>query len=118
MRLQVDLNGILLQLNIHDYQPSTDDAWFCEWCRTDFSFSSKSWLNYHKEDDEILKTYVYYVLTIYLYKYKKMCTNCINPYTNDKIYFSYYSLLQFDLLYAVSLDWIHAAKFTVAALFP
>lgn len=24
-----------------------------------------------KEDDEILKTYVYYVLTIYLYKYKK-----------------------------------------------
>lgn len=25
-----------------------------------------------KEDDEILKTYVYYVLTIYLYKYKKM----------------------------------------------
>ncbi len=54
MRLQVDLNGILLQLNIHDYQPSTDDAWFCEWCRTDFSFSSKSWLNYHKEDDEIL----------------------------------------------------------------
>lgn len=50
MRLQADLNGILLQLNIHDYQLSTDDAWFGEWCRTDFSFSSKSWLNYHKED--------------------------------------------------------------------
>ena len=24
-----------------------------------------------KEDEEILKTYVYYVLTVYLYKYKK-----------------------------------------------
>ena len=54
MRLKIDLNGILLRLNIKDYEPSQQDRWDCQWCHVDFSFSSGSWLDYHKENDEVL----------------------------------------------------------------
>ena len=54
MRLKIDLNGILLRLNIKDYEPSQQDRWDCQWCHVDFSFSSYSWLDYHQENDEVL----------------------------------------------------------------
>ena len=31
-----------------------DEEWDSEWCRCDFLFASGDWLNYHKENDEVL----------------------------------------------------------------
>lgn len=54
MKLTIDLHGILLQLKIKGYVPSTHDDWISQWCDVDFSFSSGSWLDYHRENDEVL----------------------------------------------------------------
>ena len=50
----LDVSGIKIQFNISGYQKSNRDNWDCQWCKRDFSFSSGNWLNYHKEDDEVL----------------------------------------------------------------
>lgn len=50
----LDANGIKFQLDIKGYKKSDKDNWDCQWCRCDFLFSSGKWLNYHKENDEIL----------------------------------------------------------------
>ncbi len=54
MRLKIDLGGILLRLKIKRYEPSTNEDWDTQWCRVDFSFSAGDWLDYHKENDEVL----------------------------------------------------------------
>lgn len=54
MRLKIDLNGIILKLKIKGYRPSVRDGWDCQWCNVDFSFSSDNWLNYYREDYEVL----------------------------------------------------------------
>lgn len=54
MRLKIDLNGILLQLRIKNYAQSTNNDWHSKWCNVDFSVSSRKWLNYCCEDDEVL----------------------------------------------------------------
>lgn len=54
MRLKIDLNGIMLCLKIRGYTPSTQDDWDSQWCNVDFSFSSGNWLDYHRENDEVL----------------------------------------------------------------
>ena len=54
MRLKIDLNGIMLRLKIKGYTPSTHDDWDSQWCDVDFSFSSGNWLDYHRENDEVL----------------------------------------------------------------
>ena len=54
MRLKIDLNGIMLRLKIKGYTPSTRDDWDSQWCNVDFSFSSGNWLDYHRENDEVL----------------------------------------------------------------
>lgn len=54
MRLKIDLNGIMLRLQIVDYTPSTQEDWDSQWCDVDFSFSSGDWLDYHRENDEVL----------------------------------------------------------------
>lgn len=54
MWLELDSSGIEIKLRIKEYIPSTKDDWDSQWCRCDFLFSSKDWLNYHKEDNELL----------------------------------------------------------------
>ena len=54
MWLELDASGIKIKLQIKEYIPSTKDNWDSQWCQCDFLFSSKDWLYYHKEDDELL----------------------------------------------------------------
>ena len=53
MWLMLDLDGIVLRLQIRNYVKVAADDWDSTWCKTDFSFVSEPWLNYHKEDDEV-----------------------------------------------------------------
>lgn len=54
MRLKMDICGIELQFKVCGYEPSVHEKWDDQWCRCDYSFSSGSWLNYHKVMDEVL----------------------------------------------------------------
>ena len=54
MWLKIDADGIKIKLQINGYKPTSEENWYSEWCRCSFLFSSGEWLNYHKEDDEIL----------------------------------------------------------------
>ena len=57
MWFEIDAGGIRIKLRIRGYRPSNKDNWDSEWCKCDFAFSSGDWLNYHKENDEILLSY-------------------------------------------------------------
>ena len=54
MWLKLNLDGIVLSLRIRQYQKVEDVNWDLTWCKTDFSFISEPWLNYSKENDEML----------------------------------------------------------------
>ena len=54
MSLCIDVDGIKVYLNIKNYKTANKDNWDSLWCNCDFMFNSGDWLNYHKEDDEIL----------------------------------------------------------------
>ena len=54
MWLKLNLDGIVLSLRILQYKKVKADDWDSTWCKTDFSFMSEPWLNYSKEDDEVL----------------------------------------------------------------
>ena len=54
MSLYIDVDGIKVYLKIKNYKTANKDNWDSLWCKCDYSFSSGEWLNYHKEDDEIL----------------------------------------------------------------
>jgi hypothetical protein len=54
MHFYKDISGIDVYLKIKGYSTSTKDDWDCKWCKCDFMFKSGKWLNYHKEDDEVL----------------------------------------------------------------
>ena len=54
MDFRLDICGITVYLKIKGYEKSTKEDWDGQWCRCDFSFMSGDWLNYHKEDDEVL----------------------------------------------------------------
>lgn len=57
MWFNLDVSGIMVRLQINKYHPTSDkegDEWYSHWCEVDYSFTSKSWLNYHKESDEVL----------------------------------------------------------------
>lgn len=54
MWLEIDANGIEVKLRINGYRPSSKDNWDTNWCRVDVLLSSGDWLNYHKENDEVL----------------------------------------------------------------
>lgn len=54
MWFEIDASGINIKLQINGYRPTNKDNWDSEWCRCDFLFSSGDWLNYHKENDEVL----------------------------------------------------------------
>ncbi len=52
MRLKLNLSGITAELSITGYVPDSAD-----WCKSDFSFCSENWLNYHMEDDELFTAF-------------------------------------------------------------
>jgi len=54
MWLEIDACGIEIKLQIKGYKQTNKDDWDSEWCKCDFLFASGDWLNYHKEDDEVL----------------------------------------------------------------
>lgn len=54
MQLKMDLCGIELQFKVYGYEPSVHEKWDDQWCRCDFSLSSRNWLNYRKVLDEVL----------------------------------------------------------------
>lgn len=54
MRFEIDASGISVNLQINGYKPTNRDNWYRNWCNCDFMFSSEDWLNYHKENDEVL----------------------------------------------------------------
>lgn len=54
MEFRRDICGVTAYLKIKGYTKSTKDEWDCQWCNCDFAFMSGDWLNYHKEDDEVL----------------------------------------------------------------
>lgn len=54
MWFEIDASGIKIKLQINGYKPTNKENWDSEWCRCDFLFTSGDWLNYHKENDEVL----------------------------------------------------------------
>ena len=54
MWLEIDANGIKIKLRIYGYKKTNKNNWDEAWCKCGFEFSSEKWLNYHKENDEIL----------------------------------------------------------------
>lgn len=53
MWLRLDLQGIIVSLQIHNYRKVPKDD--CgTWCKVDYSFVTKSWLSYGNNNDEIL----------------------------------------------------------------
>ncbi len=55
MWLQMDLDGIIVKLQIQQYQNETErayDEYGC-WCEVSYSFSSEPWLNYKGTNDEV-----------------------------------------------------------------
>lgn len=63
MWLKLDIDGIIFQLQVRSYQPSTTENWDSEWCRIGLSLASRNWLNYMIENDEVLLSFEVQVLT-------------------------------------------------------
>lgn len=63
MWLKLDIDGIIFQLQVRSYQPSTTENWDSEWCRIGLSLASRNWLNYMIENDEVLLSCEVQVLT-------------------------------------------------------
>ena len=54
MWFHINLCGIEVHFRICDYEPSTEDDWYSQWCNVDFSFRFANYLNYHGESAEVL----------------------------------------------------------------
>lgn len=54
MSLNLNVDGINVYLKISNYKPSNKNNWDSLWCKCDFRFNSRDWLNYHRENDEII----------------------------------------------------------------
>lgn len=54
MWFKLNLNGIVMNLRIKGYEPSEKEKWDYQWCDVDFSFVGESWLNYQRDNDEVL----------------------------------------------------------------
>lgn len=54
MWFKLDLSGIEMKMRIKGYEPSERGKWDYQWCNVDFSFIGGYWLNYHKDNDQIL----------------------------------------------------------------
>lgn len=54
MGFELDVSGVKIELEISGYKLTNKKNQFLKWCICGFRFSSENWLNYHKENDEIL----------------------------------------------------------------
>lgn len=54
MWLEMDVSGIKIKLQINSYKPTNKETEDDTWCKCDYQFFSGDWLNYHKENDEVL----------------------------------------------------------------
>ena len=54
MWLYLNASGMDIHFRINDYEPSTEDDWYVQWCRCDYSFQFRNYLNYQKSTDEVL----------------------------------------------------------------
>lgn len=54
MGFEANIDGILVKLEIKGYEAYNKEEWHSQWCECDYSFCSGEWLNYHKENDEVL----------------------------------------------------------------
>lgn len=54
MWLKLNLDGIVVNLRIRQYKKPDNNNWDCTWCKVDFSFCSNPWLDYKKENCEVL----------------------------------------------------------------
>ncbi len=68
MWLKLDLDGIIVSLRIRQYVKTNKNNWDFAWCNVDFAFISEPWLNYVKEDDELLLSHEVDNLSIMLEK--------------------------------------------------
>ena len=54
MPLNFNIDGINVYLKINNYRHSNKENWDSLWCNCDFMFNSGDWLNYHRENNEII----------------------------------------------------------------
>lgn len=54
MWLKLNLEGIVVNLRIRQYTKPDKNNWDYTWCKVDFSFCSNPWLDYKKENCEVL----------------------------------------------------------------
>ena len=54
MWFYLNASGMEINFRINDYEPSTKDDWYGQWCRCDYSFQFRNYLNYQKSTDEVL----------------------------------------------------------------
>ena len=54
MWFHINLCGIEVHFRICNYEPSTEDDWYAQWCNVDFSFRFANYLNYHGESAVVL----------------------------------------------------------------
>ena len=51
---QRDIDGIQVELTLWDYLPEKWDDFDVHWCKCNFSFCADPWLDYHRENEEII----------------------------------------------------------------
>lgn len=76
MFFRIDIDGIDIQLRIKGYSASKKQSRDSQWCNCDFVFRSSDWLNYHKEDNEVL-------LSCEVEELESELTNLLNGELND-----------------------------------
>jgi hypothetical protein len=57
MSLKLDLRGVLFELHIYGYHPSSKGDLCFEWCKTDFSVKFKNCLSYTLKNDELFMSF-------------------------------------------------------------
>lgn len=51
---QRNIDGIQVELTLWDYLPEKWDDFDVHWCKCNFSFRADHWLDYHRENEEII----------------------------------------------------------------
>lgn len=54
MVFELDASGIKIRLKIKNYRRTNREDWDSEWCACDFHFYSYDWLNYYRQNNEVL----------------------------------------------------------------
>lgn len=77
MWLNLDLEGMKIELNIKGYQPSDRVCWDCQWCNVDFLFVFSDCIKYSRKDDEVM-------LSCEIETLESMIDDFINDRTKEK----------------------------------